>query len=759
MSDGAPPPYRSGFASGVGVVLIAAMVLAIADIAHAGGGMLALLGLWSLIALPLAIGAGLVLGAGNATWGPGWVRGVFRKLREDAALDQTVSAILISAAVLAGVLALGISKLAVGLVGDVQRKNVGALLLGVVVVGLVPVLALGALPLFRVTRRITRVVPAIGPLSRVVVLVVGALGAGVAAGLYVVFRRLDYQALNLGSLFAPALMPVLAIVIAIVGYGPASQLRERMPMRGVLAATGLALAIILPMIGLRGAPSAETQSAVVDRSYIGGRMIKALQKVLDRDHDGYSAFFGGPDCDDHNKDIHPGAKEIDDNNIDEDCDGFDGHASASADSAASQASGATGDPKQPNSTLTGGQNVIVIFVDTLRQDRLGFTGYERDGKSLTPRLDVFAQQAVVFKHAFAQAPNTPRSVPSFMTSQYPSQIKFDQQFKDYPTVLDDNDLLFEALRPVGLTTIGESSHFYFCDHDRYPDTCADVKNTNGKPMHSNILQGSDLWDNAEAKNISGSNHDSAGPRIVTKALAKLDELAKSKQRFAMIVHLFEPHSTYMEQPGFKYVAHGTASLIEKYDYEIAFEDGLIGQLLDGIDKTGLAANTTVVVMADHGEAFGVHTVAGQQMFFHGQTLYRELIHVPMMFRVPGAKPCMREDVVQLVDLAPTIAALFGATAPTSWKGRSLVPALECKDALPPQPAFSELLRAPEWDHEAKSMISADGKRHVVYRISDSRWEIYDLDNDPDEKTDISRSDPKAAELEQQLSHWIGGLSK
>ena len=56
----------------------------------------------------------------------------------------------------------------------------------------------------------------------------------------------------------------------------------------------------------------------------------------------------------------------------------------------------------------------------------------------------------------------------------------------------------------------------------------------------------------------------------------------------MIVHLFEPHSTYMEHDGLPYTEHGTAALEQKYDYEIAFEDGLIGQLLDALDKTGLA---------------------------------------------------------------------------------------------------------------------------------------------------------------------------
>jgi arylsulfatase A-like enzyme len=220
----------------------------------------------------------------------------------------------------------------------------------------------------------------------------------------------------------------------------------------------------------------------------------------------------------------------------------------------------------------------------------------------------------------------------------------------------------------------------------------------------------------------------------------------------MIVHLFEPHSTYMEHPGFTYDQHGTALLVQKYDYEIAFEDGLVGQILDELDKTGLAKTTTVVLMADHGEAFGVHVVAGKPNFFHGDTLYAELLHVPLMFRVPGAAPAKRDDVVQLVDLAPTICALFGVAPPSTWIGRSLVPALAGKP-LPPRPAFAEMLKAHQWPYEARSLVSADGKRHLYHRISDARYELYDLEHDPDEKTNVIESDPRAKELQQQLADW------
>jgi len=746
-------PYRNGMATGVGVVLAAALVVAIADVVHTGGAVLAVMGLWALIALPVAIGVGVVLGAGNATWGDGWVRSAFRSLREDDALDKRLAAILLAAAALGGVLAIVIGKLAVGLVGSVERKSIGGLLLGVIVVGIVPVIALGAVPLYRITHRITGVLPAIGPLSRTVALVVAGAGLGALAGLYVVYTKLDYQVLGLSFLYAIAAFPLLALAIGIVMYGPLSSVREKLPGRGIAALIALVIAVALPVLGL-SSPSDATRAAVTDRSYVGPRTVKLLRALIDRDHDGVSAFFGGPDCDDHDKDVFPGHPEIPGNHKDDNCVGGDGKTEAES----PLPDAGAGTPADAGvAAAIGGKNVVMIFVDTLRADRMGFAGYQRDGKTLTPRLDAFAKESSVFTKAYSQAPNTPRSVPSFMSSRYPSQLKVDKMKKSYPIVQDEAELLLEVMKAAGFATFGESSHFYFCDRVKHPDTCKDVVAW----MASNITQGADDWDNSEAldiycKDCPDSNKDKAGPRIVKKTIAKLEELAKTPDgKFAMVMHLFEPHSTYMEHEGCAITEHGTEALKQKYDCEIAVTDTYIGQVLDALDTTGLAKTTTVIVMSDHGEAFGVHQFAGERMFFHGQTLYNELIHVPLAIRVPGQAAHKIDNVVELIDLAPTMAALFGVAPAKSWRGRSLVPLIEGKE-LVAKPAFGELLPEPKWDHDAKSMISADGTRHVFYRISDSQWEIYDLVNDPDEKKNIADSDPNAEKLKADLAAWIEG---
>jgi arylsulfatase A-like enzyme len=221
----------------------------------------------------------------------------------------------------------------------------------------------------------------------------------------------------------------------------------------------------------------------------------------------------------------------------------------------------------------------------------------------------------------------------------------------------------------------------------------------------------------------------------------------------MIVHLFEPHSTYVEHPGFPITDKGDTRM-QKYDYEIAFEDGVIGDLLDALDKDQLAATTTVVLMSDHGEAFN-NAHGSEAGWYHGMSLYEELLHVPMIFRIPGTAPATRGDVVQLVDLAPTIACLFGVAPAKTWAGRCLAPALAGKP-LPPMGAFAEMLPAYEWKHEGKSMMSSDAKRHVVDRISDNRWEVFDLDADPKELKNLEGTDSKTEELHNALAAWVEG---
>jgi arylsulfatase A-like enzyme len=234
--------------------------------------------------------------------------------------------------------------------------------------------------------------------------------------------------------------------------------------------------------------------------------------------------------------------------------------------------------------------------------------------------------------------------------------------------------------------------------------------------------------------------------------ARLAELARSKKRFALFVHLFEPHSTYMVHEEFPLPAK--ASLAEKYDAEIAFADRWAGRVLDAIEKNGLADRTLVVAMSDHGEAFGIHRVAGQKMYFHGQTLYDELLRVPLLVRLPGAKPIAIDDPVMLVDVGPTILDALGVKVPDKMVGRSLL-ARVFDLPLEPRPVFAQLLPAPSWNHKWMAMVTADGVHKFIYRMSDRSFELYNLKTDPQETRNLYAAQPALAEkLKEQLTSWI-----
>src|SRR5207249_10724136 len=118
------------------------------------------------------------------------------------------------------------------------------------------------------------------------------------------------------------------------------------------------------------------------------------------------------------------------------------------------------------------------------------------------------------------------------------------------------------------------------------------------------------------------------------------------------------HSSYMEHPEFPTHLSKVAGLEERYDYEIAFVDLWIGKLMAALAQSGLDRHTAVVIVADHGEAWGEH-----KRFFHGQDLTEEQLRVPLIIAVPGRAPLVADDEVALVDVGPSLLDLRALPVP------------------------------------------------------------------------------------------------
>src|SRR5439155_891594 len=177
------------------------------------------------------------------------------------------------------------------------------------------------------------------------------------------------------------------------------------------------------------------------------------------------------------------------------------------------------------------------------------------------------------------------------------------------------------------------------------------------------------------------------------AFAWLDHVADSRKPVFLYLHYIEPHPPYTPpvavldgllrgrpRPDLDEVSKAmlfgqvvppdaqTLQQIEDvYDAEVMSLDGGLRELFSGLDARGFLANAFVAITADHGEEFDDHGLVG-----HGTTLYNELIRVPLLVRLPGqTRRVDVEDVVSLIDVAPTILATVGIRRPPAFEGRVL----------------------------------------------------------------------------------------
>ena len=343
--------------------------------------------------------------------------------------------------------------------------------------------------------------------------------------------------------------------------------------------------------------------------------------------------------------------------------------------------------------------VVLVTVDTLRADRLGAYG---STAGLTPNLDRFAEHAVRFAAAVTQVPLTLPAHATILTGLHPARhgIRTNDGFQ-----LADVQTLADVMRARGYATgafIG------------------------GYPLRasSGLARGFDRYDDDFLKRSGGVERPA--DEVANAATAWID--GHRSQPIFVWLHLFDPHSPYTPPPPFatKYAA-------SPYDGEIAYTDAALGRLFEQLERRGLLETAAAIVVADHGESLGEH---GERT--HGTFLYDATVRVPLLVKWPTAPAHVVEAPVEAADLAPTIAAMAGASLP-AVDGRSLMPLIAGAAGDPDRPAYTE-------SYYQNVLLGWSPLRAVRTRrwkfIDAPRPELYDLEEDPAER--LNRVDARGA---------------
>jgi arylsulfatase A-like enzyme len=366
-------------------------------------------------------------------------------------------------------------------------------------------------------------------------------------------------------------------------------------------------------------------------------------------------------------------------------------------------------------------NIFVILLDTLRADHLQCYGYHR---STSPNIDSLAREGVRFENAYSSAPWTDPSILSLFTALYPSDVWTPKPHREQITELlpSSVDTMAEILAANGYFTIAATDH----------------PGINAKRFG----QGFDTYGHLFAGLGPYTEWRETPSDIVLDRLQKLVAKRTGLPVF-FYVHLIYPHTPFEPPPPYDdYFGRGTFAIsqaktpavVNMYDGEIRFADRVLGDFLADLRRAGLVDDSIIVFLSDHGEAFWEHG-----LFEHGNSLYNELLHVPLIIRAPGRLPAGKTvaPLVGTVDVMPTILALAGIDYPGEFRGQSLVPFITGQANSPERMTYSEF---PHSRMVRGRAIQSRSEKLIVPNTG-GPLEYYDLQTDPRETNSLAEGSP------------------
>tara|TARA_Y100001934_G_C12295655_1_gene747251 strand:+ start:59 stop:1477 length:1419 start_codon:yes stop_codon:yes gene_type:complete len=407
--------------------------------------------------------------------------------------------------------------------------------------------------------------------------------------------------------------------------------------------------------------------------------------------------------------------------------------------------------------------VIFIIVDALRPDHLTPYGFDRP---TSPFLHGLADEGVILTRAYVNANWTRPSSTSILTGLLPREHKVETQNAVLPK---DVDTLAEHLKKKGIPTAGI------------------IANGNASSAFG-LSQGFDYY--IDANNTWGNLPNARD--VVSHAK---DYIYKNKtEPFFLFLFLIDPHNPYrapqiyedafvrnpevklIDTPHWekqKYSKQQIERMLDTYDASVRFTDDALGELFDYLRQLQIYEKSTILVSADHGEAFGEHDV-----YMHAHHLYEEIIRVPLIIKQPGWQHpgTYYSGLFESVDFVPTILGFYGIDTPTTLSGRNwtqITPIQEQKNRT----IFSDFYHFGikrqtliKGAHKIVYSLPADKKDYIKtvgnpkllpsVSFVDHNIKFFDLHKDPLEKNDLySLENTKAAPWKELFTTLLMHIEK
>jgi glucan phosphoethanolaminetransferase (alkaline phosphatase superfamily) len=359
-----------------------------------------------------------------------------------------------------------------------------------------------------------------------------------------------------------------------------------------------------------------------------------------------------------------------------------------------------------------GRNVIIVHLESTGARYLGLYGATEDPM---PNLRLLAEEAIIGENAYTVYPETIKSLVAVQCSIYPA---LETESKHYQ-YLQVPSLASELSRRGYRTGLFHSGRFRYLGmaealHNRGFDTLED------------------------AGHIGGNRESSFGideESTLCRMFAWMDERPWG-QRF---------HISYLPIAGHHPYDTPTAGpfsedqIIGRYRNALHYADRILGELVLGLRDRDLLANTLIVILGDHGEAFAQH----QGNIGHSFFIFEENVRVPYVISMPGLtrEAVWLRRVLSVVDTAPTVLDLLGMPRPDGYQGRSQL-----------EPEHSMALFCTDY---SQGLIGLrDNRWKFIHNLDTNRSELFDLESDPDERRNLaSKYSTRVEAYRTHLLRW------